>query len=170
MVDPDRWRPDIGGVAILAAVIGIDVIGSPAGGGDAVVATGAITADPVVVEVGWGPSGGQVTGVTRGSRLNVGRCLAFRSDSIVATTAFTRHHCAVVENRRGPSTGQVTDITRGSRLNVGRCLAFGDDSIVATTTLTRHHSAVIEVSRGPTTGNMANITGLLSSQMVRRFR
>jgi len=61
VVDPVGWYPDIGCMAILADVGGLDVSRVLARGIGAVVATGAIACDVDVIEIGGQPASGRMT-------------------------------------------------------------------------------------------------------------
>ena len=155
-------------MTVLADIGGADVVKTPAGGGEIVMATDAALGDATMFKGGWHPRIGVVaivTGIVTGNMVKV---LADCLDPIMATVTAAKYLEVINSDHRLPGTGRVTISTNFGRTDVARIFAGGIDAIVTALTTAKHLAMVNPGHRCPP-GFQVTILALIGAlYMVQR--
>ena len=157
--------PDVGGMAVFADVVGIDVIDRFAGGIRAVVAGGAVVNDIVMTERGGSPGQRRVADIALQRSLHMTDVLAGRRDTIVTDTATALDVGVIHHQHRAPQIGGMAVLTDVVSRDVVDRLAGSRDAIVATAAAV-NDAVVREVGRRPRQRRMTSVALRIRGNVV----
>lgn len=168
VIDTGHRCPAGGPVTVFAQGIGLNMRRVLAGGRGAIVTAGATAGDAVVVEDCARPAVGVMTIVAAVAGIDVGRCLASSSCTIMAGRAATHYQRMVNASCRCPATGAMTVFAKIRSLYMPRRFSCSCAAVMAAETVTIY-LAVIKARALPVAGCVAVFAIVSAANVAGRF-